>query len=100
MGSGESTGECAGKSMLYLPWIVRRMILKSMEKAEALKGSPASTPEMYVVAVQDYKFWETQGWIQGMNQNMYREDLFYCDKEMETYSLHMDGKGRAGSDWE
>jgi hypothetical protein len=44
--------------MIYLPWFIRTAIIESMNTAEKLKKSPANVPEICVVAVQDFRFWE------------------------------------------
>jgi hypothetical protein len=35
-----------------------------------------------------------------MLHNLYREDLFYSDKDMDTFTTTLDGPGRKGSKWE
>ena len=85
-----------GKSMIYLPCCIRSCLLNCINIAEKRKGSPPNTAEVFVVACIDYKFWSTIGWVNAFLQNLYREDLFYADKQFTYWTTSKEGEGKDG----
>jgi len=84
----ESVG---GKSLIYLPCWMRSRIIDSIDIAERLKGSAPNTAEVFVVTVQEYRNWLTIGWVNAFLQNLYREDLFYADKQFTYWTTNLEG---------
>lgn len=80
--------------MIYLPFFIRSRLVDSIDIAERLKGSPPNTAEVYVVSVIHYKNQTTIGWVNGFLQNLYREDLFYADKQFTYWSTSKEGEGK------
>jgi len=84
-----------GKSMVFLPYFYRSRIIDCIDIAERLKGSPPSTSDIFCVMSVHYRItYGGQGWFNAFLQNMYREDLFYADKQFTFWTNSLEGPGK------
>lgn len=81
-----------GRSMIPIPPCMRSRILWCIAEAERIKGSPPNLSEIIVVFHMNLTGVLNAALI-ALTQNMYREDLFYADKEFVNYSFY----GRDGT---
>ena len=82
--TGESAG---GKCRIGLASFLKSRICWSIAEAERIKGSPPWTPEVVVVFQRNYTGRINNGWLNAFLQNLYREDLFYADKQFTYWSM-------------
>ena len=59
----EGVEPCGGKTMIYLPDMIKNMIYFSVGECERIKGSPGNIPEIAVVFHKNYTRWISQGYI-------------------------------------
>ena len=67
--------------------MLKSRVVWSIGEAERLRGSAPYTPEVVAVFQMNYTNWIGRGYIGCFIQNLYREDLFYADKEFTVWSL-------------
>jgi len=81
--------------MIYLPYFYRTRIIDCIDIAERLKGSSPSTSDIYCVMQVHYRItYGGQGWFNAFLQNLYREDLFYADKQFTFWSTNLEGPNK------
>ena len=75
--------------MFPLPAFFKRYFQWSIAEAERLNGgNPATTPEVLVCFFTiRLTSCIPKGYCFGILQNLYREDLFYADKEFTVWSM-------------
>ena len=89
----EGVKPCGGVALDYIPWIVRRWVLWSIDECERLKGAPGNTAEITVVFHRNFTKMLNQGVISAMLNVLYREDLYYTEN-FTGYSLTKEGPGK------
>ena len=67
--------------------MLKNRLLWSIGEAERLKGSAPHTPEVTVVYQENYGRLFNNAYLNAFLQNLYREDLFYADKQFTYWSL-------------
>jgi len=76
-----------GRSLFPLPGCLRSRLLWSIGEAERLKGEAPHNAEIIVVFFTTYTTLIQRGYLSVFLQNLFREDLFYADKEFTVWSL-------------
>lgn len=82
--------------MIYIPFFLRSRLLDSIDIAERLKGSAPNTSEVYTVTAVHYRNTAAMGWCNAFLQNLYREDLFYADKQFTYWTTSLEGEDKEG----
>jgi len=59
----------------------------AVAEAERLKGSAPNTPEYVVVYQENFGRKVNYGFLNAYINNLYREDLFYADKQFTFWSM-------------
>ena len=80
-----------GKSMIYIPFFIRSRILDCIDIAEKLCGFPPDSASVHCVSRIHYKLPFSFGLFNCLIQNLFREDLFYADKQFTFWSLTLEG---------
>lgn len=97
MGAGQSS-ELGGKSMYPIPGFIRNTIFAAVNDAEKLLGRPGNFNEIYEVYYHNYSAFGfgiiEVGYVCAIMQNLYREDIFYCDEQFVFWSTSNIGKGK------
>ena len=83
----ESDSLVTGSALVSLPSCLKSRMLWSIGEAEKLKGSAPITTEVVVVFQMNYTNLIKRGYLAVFMQNLYREDLFYADREFTVWSL-------------
>lgn len=89
-----------GKSMIYIPFFIRSRILDSIAIAEKLCGTPPDSSSVHCASRIHYKLPFSFGMFNCIIQNLYREDLFYADKQFTVWSLTLDGPKKESMEME
>ena len=74
------------KAQLFIPSCMRTRIIWAVGEAERLKGGPVYLVEVVVVFQRNVSKMFNSFLICMMIGNMFREDLFFCDKEFVKIS--------------
>ena len=74
--------------MIYLLGFVRNRLTWSIGEAERIKGSAPYSTEVVVTYQMTFGNWMfNRGHLGVFLQNLYREDLYYADREFTVWSL-------------
>jgi hypothetical protein len=83
-----------------LPGFIRNCIFSAVEIAEKKLARPASFTEIHTCLVIIYGHWGFKwinfGYVNAFLQNMYREDIFYSDKNFVYWTTTLTGGDKAG----
>jgi len=86
--------------LIPLPGFLRNSIIAAVDAAEKKLGRPPTYIEIHAAAQVLYGNWGPRfvyfGYTVAFLQNMYREDIFYCDKNFVYWSTNLNGGDKEG----
>lgn len=83
-----------------MPGFIRNCLFSAVELAEKKLARPVTYIEIHASVVNTYGHWGFKwikfGYVVAFLQNMYREDIFYADKNFVYWTTSLTGGDKAG----
>ena len=79
-----------------MPAFIRNRFIGCIDIAEKKLGKPPSYAQIHIVSWREYGNPINTGITNAIFLNLYREDLFYADKQFTVFSTNKNGPGKEG----